>query len=128
MKLFGLFALTVSLLTVTTPAHAADRFFDGSLSLEGPVGINPDRPQDHSGMVLGALKLHNLFPHVNLFTAGQIQLNSGLPFTKENKACVGLELETKSGFVPYVYFQRWYDINDNRLVAGIRYGFKSAKF
>lgn len=79
-------------------------------------------------MVLGTLKLHNVVNHVNLFTAGQIQLNSGLPYSKENKALVGAEVELGHGFTPYIYYQRWYDINDNRLVAGLRFSFKSSKF
>lgn len=112
----------------TTRVMAADRFLTGSLAVETPFGISPDRPQDHSLMALGTLKLHNFLPNVNLFTAGQLQFRTGNPFDKENKALVGVEYVLPHGITPYVYYQRWYDINDNRLVAGVRLDFKSAKF
>ena len=120
--------IVLSLLCFTAPVHAQDRFVTGSLSLETPFGISPDRPQDHDVQVLGELKLHGFLPHVNLFTNGQLQWVKGFPYDKENHFTVGAEYELTHSLTPYVYFERWPGINDNRLMAGLRYNFISPKF
>jgi hypothetical protein len=120
--------IVLSLMCFTAPVQAQGRFFTGSLSLETPFGISPDRPQDHDVQVLGDLKLHNFLPHTNLFTNGQYQFVGRYPFNKENHFTVGAEYQLTKNLVPYLYFEGWPNLNDNRLMAGLKYSFISPKF
>lgn len=96
----------------------------GSLSIETPVGMTPDRPQDNTPSVLGDLHVTNLLGPVGVFFAGQIQTKKGLPYDRENKFRTGLELPLGySGLTVYTYFERRFDTADNRFMVGCRWGF-----
>ncbi len=73
------------------------------------------------------LKLSNLIGPVGLFGGAKVNLRDGLPWNVENRFWVGLELPTSnSGFVTYTYFERRWNVNDNRFVVGCRYNFGTA--
>lgn len=126
MKLTMMALMAGLLFTSIAPqARAADRKAAGYLAIETPLG-SPDREQDDSPMVLGRLTLNNLVGPVGVFFGGQVNLNKGLPWSKENKAIVGIEAPVGGGFTAYTFAERRFNLNDNRFVAGLRYNFSGS--
>ena len=115
--------MAVLLVTCLSPSFAAERFVTGSIGIETPLG-SPDRPQDDSPLVKFDLRLQQFLGPIGLFGGGQVNLNKGLPFYSENKFWTGLELPLgKQGLVTYGYFERRFNLNDNRFMAGFKYRF-----
>jgi len=112
----------------TTQVRAADRFVTGSISLETPVGLAPQKASENSPAAIFSLKLHQVVPHVNLFAGGTLNFHQETPFTDENKFQVGAEYELAYGFSLYGYYERRPDLDTNRYMAGVSWGFKSGKF
>jgi hypothetical protein len=106
-------------------SHAADRTLNGSIAIETPIG-QPDRVQDDSPMVKFDLHLNRFAGPVGLFGGANINLDKGLPWSSENKFWTGLEVPIGNrGLVGYGFFERRFDLNDNRFVVGARYNFHS---
>jgi hypothetical protein len=112
----------VLLASVMPQARAEDRTTAGYLALETPLS-SPDRAQDNSPMVLGRLTFNNLVGPFGVFIGGQVNFRKGDPWCSENKAVVGIEAPLRSGFTVYTFGERRFNLNDNRIVAGIRYNF-----
>lgn len=112
----------------TSKVMAADRFVTGSISLETPVGMAPQKASENSPTALFSVKLHQVVPHVNLFAGGELNFHQELPFSTENKYRVGAEYELAYGFSLYGYYERRPDLDTNRYMAGVSWGFKSGKF
>lgn len=126
MRLLLVMALTVlSLGFFCRPVHSDSRRAYGSLAIETPIGMTPDRPQDNTPTVLGDLHLTHLIGRIGFVTAGQIQTKSGLPFDRENKWRAGLEAPIGGGFTVYSYFERRFDVPANRYMVGAKWGFST---
>lgn len=95
----------------------------GYLAIETPVGQTPDRPQDNTPSVLGRLEFPRLVGSFGLFAAGKLQTKKGLPYSKENSACVGIEAAVFHDWTAYTYAERRFDVGANRFMAGVRYNF-----
>jgi hypothetical protein len=88
--------------------------------------MNPDRPQDDSPQIKLNLNFKNFVGPFNLFGGGLIATRDGLPWCSENRFYAGLELPVGTqGLMAYSYFERRFNVNDNRVVAGVRYNFRS---
>jgi hypothetical protein len=106
-------------------AQAADRVVTGSIGVETPIGT-PDRRQDDSTQFKLNVNFKNLVGPFNLFGGGLVATKKGLPWAGENRFNIGLELPIgDQGLLAYSYFERRFDLNDNRFVAGVRYNFRS---
>jgi hypothetical protein len=123
----ALLALVTALfLGSTRHSFAAERTITGSIALETPVGMSPDRAAEDSPTVLGYLKLNNLFGPVGLFGGGKVQTRKGFPWDSENRAYVGLEAPVgNDGLTVYGYAERRFNVNANRFMVGARYNFKT---
>lgn len=108
---------------VLPAAHAYGHHAVGYLAIETPVGQTPDRPQDNTPAVLGRLEFPRLVGSFGLFAAGKLQTKAGLPYSKENSACVGIEAAVFHDWTAYTYAERRFDVGANRIMAGVRYNF-----
>jgi hypothetical protein len=110
----------------THSACAAARTLNGSIGIETPLG-SPDRPQDDSPMVKFDLHLNRFLGPVGLYGGANVNTNKGLPWSKENKFWAGVEAPIgKQGLVAYSYFERRFDLNDNRFMVGAKFNFHSS--
>lgn len=95
----------------------------GYLALENPFGQPPGRASDDAPSVIGSLAVPNLVGRFGLFTAGQIQLRKGAPFSSNNYVDLGLSYSITKDLTAYTYAERRFNVNENRFVAGVRYNF-----
>lgn len=125
--LIGLILGLLTFFTTTAMANAGDHQAIGSIGIETPIGMTPNRPQDNTPTVLGNLHLTHLLGPVGVYGAFQVQTKRGVPYQRENKFQVGVEAPLTSlgltGVTAYSYFERRFDTMDNRFMVGCRWGF-----
>lgn len=125
-NIVGLVALIAVIgLLLAVAAHADSPAVTGSIAIDTPVISQPDRLQDRSTEAHLSLRLTGLTGPVALCLGGDMQLRPGNDFWGENKFRVGCELPLAHGLTPYVTFERRFDVNDNRYIAGVRWNFSS---
>jgi hypothetical protein len=118
-----LLAALASLFVMTSIPARADYGHHAlvSLAIETPIGQTPDRSSDNTPSVIGRLDLPKLVGPFGAFLGGTLQVKAGLPFSKENRAYVGLEAAIGGGLTAYTYAERRFDVNDDRFMVGCRW-------
>lgn len=130
LGVFALIALVALLVAVA--AHAdplapttTGAYITGSVAFDTPVISRPDRTVDRSTAFHGCLQLHNAIGPLALNLGGDYQFRPGHAYLGENKFFLGIDAPLGGGLTPYLNFERRYDVNDNRVVAGVRWSFDS---
>jgi hypothetical protein len=123
----SILAIALMMVGYCGAVQADDRVVTGSVGIETPVGMTPDRVQDDSPQVKLNITLKNFIGPFNLFGGGLVATRKGEPWSGENRFQAGLELPIgDQGLLAYSYFERRFNRNDNRVVAGVRYNFRGA--
>lgn len=111
------------LLVCVRPVNADGQRYQGSVGLQTPIGMTPQHASENTPQLVWSLKLNNVVEKFSVFTSGQFSLRDNAPFAAESKYQVGIEHPLFGNLVAYSFFERRFEVDQNRYVAGVRYNF-----